>query len=268
MRKLVVGSMALAAVLAGPATAADLAPVPVVVEPVFNWSGLYLGVSGGRRWSHVTWTTLTVTAAPGVQPDLTTTPADFSNSAGRFGGYIGYNWQFAPSWLWGLEGDFAWSNSSKIAGGVPGTFGTSGLFAPPDAVNFDRSWVRERWDAGIRVRVGFIVTSTWLIYAAGGFALQSIEVAASCSGTGASWCMDGIPRSEPITYVRTGWTIAAGLEAALWRNVLARVEYRYTDYGNIDFTFFTVPPTGDDVQTRVSLKSQTVLGGIAYKFDF
>jgi outer membrane immunogenic protein len=264
MRKPVIIGVAWALLMAGRAMAADLAPMVAVAEPIFDWSGFYFGLSGGGRWSNVTWTTLSVTPAPGLPPDPTTTPAGFQNSTGRVGGYIGFNWQVAPQWLIGIEADLAWADTTRRIGGVPGTFGTSGLYAPPTAASFDSWWVKQRWDASARVRVGF-VASTWLIYATGGVTLQSIEVGASCSGTGDSWCMDGVARSEPVVYGRTGWTVGAGAEAALAPNWLARVEYRYTVFGNIDYTFFTMPQTVDDVATSVKLQTQTILAGIAYK---
>src|ERR1700752_280461 len=44
--------------------------------------------------------------------------------AARLGTYVGYNWQFAPNWLIGVEGDvaFAWQDGNKesVAGGVRG----------------------------------------------------------------------------------------------------------------------------------------------------
>ena len=267
MKKLLLGWVAGAALLAGPAMAADLAAVPVVVEPVFTWSGFYAGLSAGGRWSDVMWQTLSVTPATGLPPDPTTTPASFKNSTARLGGYFGYDWQFAPQWVFGLEGDFAWGYSSKLNGGVPGTFGTSGLFATPDAASVDHWWVKQRWDASVRARAGFLISAAWLVYATAGVAMESVEVAASCSGTGPSWCMDAVPHYEPITYVRTGWTVGAGTEAALSRNWFVRVEYRYTDYGYIDYTFFTFPQTVDDVVSSVRLHTQTVLGGLAFKFN-
>jgi outer membrane immunogenic protein len=269
MIKLLMGGVVGAALLASPAAAADLAPpVIAVVEPVFSWTGFYVGVSAGGRWSNVTWTTLSVTPAPGLPPDPTTTPATFTNATGTVGLYLGYDWQIAPHWLWGLQADFAWGNGSKRNGGVPGTFGTSGLYASPAAAAFDSSWVTERWDASVRARVGFLVASPWLIYATGGVAMQSIEVGASCAGPAApdSWCTD-IPRYEPVRYARTGFTVGAGTEAALSHSLFARIEYRYTYYGNIDYTFFQNPPTVDDVQTSVKLRTQTLVAGIAYKFN-
>ncbi len=262
MRKLITATV-WTMLVAGPAVAADYAPPIAVVAPVFDWSGFYAGLSVGGRWSNVTWTTVSVTP-DGNPPDPTTTPAGFKSASGRAGGYLGFNWQFAPEWLIGIEADLAWSDSTKRNGGVPGTFGTGTPYASPLAVNFDSSWVKQRWDASARVRIGFVAT-TWLIYATGGVTLESIEVGASCSGTGASWCMDGVAHYEPVVYGRTGWTIGAGAEVALSPNWLARVEYRYTVFGNIDYTFFTMPQTVDDVATSVKLQTQTLLAGIAYK---
>jgi outer membrane immunogenic protein len=252
------------------AFAADL-PVkapPIVAAPAMSWTGLYAGVSLGGRWSDPTWTTSAI-GGPGPgnlrPPDPTTTPTDFDISTVRVGGYLGNNWQFAPQWLVGLEGDLAWGNSSKTRGGVPGTFGTSGLYSPPAAAGVDSSWVKEQWDASIRARLGFLIAPTWLLYATGGVAFQNVEVGASCSGSGPpSWC--GPARNESISSVRTGWTIGGGVETVVWQNWLARIEYRYSDYGTIDHTFFSVPSTADEVVSSVKLRTNTVLGGIAYKF--
>jgi len=267
MRKLLLVSVAWAAVVGEAATAADLAPVPVVVEPVFTWSGFYAGLSAGGRRSNVNWETLAVGPAPGTSPDPTTTPLIFKNSTARLGGYLGYDWQFAPQWVFGLEADFAWASTSRVNGGIPGTFGATLQYAPPSATSVDSAWVRQRWDASVRARAGFLLTPVWLVYVTAGIAMQSVEVGASCSGNGPSWCLDGSPRYEPVTYVRTGGTVGAGTEAALSRNWFVRVEYRYTDYGAIDYTFFTSPQTVDNVTTSVRVRTQTALGGIAFKFN-
>ena len=255
------------------ASAADL-PVkapPIVAAPAaWNWTGFYAGVSLGGRWSDPTWNTSAIGGpAPGqLRPaDPATSSMNFDSSTFRVGGYLGYNWQFTPQWLVGLEGDLAWGDSSKTNGGVPGSFGGTPGFgsAPPAATGVDSSWVKENWDASIRARLGFLVTPTWLIYATGGVAFQDVEVGASCTGTGPSWC--GPARNESISSVRTGWTIGGGVEAMVWQNWLARVEYRYSDYGSIDHTFFSVPSTADEVVSSVKLRTNTVLGGIAYKFN-
>ena len=276
MMKLLKGVVVLvgAALAASPTMAAEYpppvyAPSPVaVIEPASIWTGFYIGLSGGGRWSKVTWTTLSVTPAPGIPPDFTTTPAYFDNSTGTVGGYFGYDWQVAPRWVWGLQADFDWGNNGKRQGGVPGTFG-SGVppFATLAAAAVDSSWITERWDASVRARVGFLVASPWLIYGTLGVSMQSIEVGASCAGPPApSWCTD-IPRYEPTHYARTGFTYGIGTEAALSHSLFVRLEYRYTYYGFIDNTFFVDPPTVDDVQTSVKLHTQTLVGGIAYRFN-
>jgi outer membrane immunogenic protein len=90
-----------------------------------TWSGLYVGGSLGGRWSDTFWSTEAI-GAPLGPPDPTTTPASFSSSSFRAGGFIGYNWQFTALVI-GLEGDAAWGRNRKTLAGIPGTFGPSGL---------------------------------------------------------------------------------------------------------------------------------------------
>jgi outer membrane immunogenic protein len=251
------------------ASAADLpmkAP-PMVAAPVFDWTGFYAGASLGGRWSDATWTTSAIGGPdPGPNPfdpaDPATNPRGFNSSTVRVGGYLGYNWQVTSQWLVGVEGDLAWGNSKRtLAGYVPGT--------PVGAIN-DSSFVKEGWDASIRGRIGFLVAPTWLVYGTGGVAFQDLQVGAGCSGAGnnpATWCSIGTPRNEAASSTRTGWTIGGGVETMLARNWLARVEYRYSDFGTFTHTFFATPATGDAVISGVSLKTQMVLFGAAYKFN-
>ena len=103
MKKLLVASIALTALIAGSATAAELArPVykrPVVVAvppPVSNWTGLYVGVHGGWGWTSNSTATsamnLSSTVSSGLAP-----PSSFSfdSDSSIVGLQIGYNYQFA-----------------------------------------------------------------------------------------------------------------------------------------------------------------------------
>ena len=57
MKKFFLGSMALAAVIAGPAMAADM-PVKAKAPPppvVWDWSGVYLGAHAGGAWARTNW---------------------------------------------------------------------------------------------------------------------------------------------------------------------------------------------------------------------
>lgn len=65
MKSRLLGSIALPAILAGPAMAADL-PVkarPLPPASVFNWTGFYAGANVGRAWGHADPTTI-VSCAP------------------------------------------------------------------------------------------------------------------------------------------------------------------------------------------------------------
>ena len=71
----------------------------------------------------------------------------------------------------------------------------------------------------------------------------------------------GVP--EATASLRTGWTAGAGVEVALTPKLLARVEYRYTDYGPYRYDSVTSFPgfTGQQ-EPRFS----TIRVGAAYKF--
>src|SRR5579864_5812317 len=250
--------------------AADMARprIAAPAEPAFSWTGAYLGGSIGGRWSDVTWTTTSVQGPTSqVPPDPVTSVTGFDSSTFRGGGYLGYNWLFAPQWLIGVEGDLAWGNSGNTRGGIPGTFPSGPpSFANPSAAGIDSSRISEDWDGSIRGRIGFLIAPTWLAYATGGAAWQSVELNATCNGLAnnfpASWC-GSVNRSESVSHTATGFTVGGGVEANLAGNWLARAEYRYSDYGTLNHTFFAFPDTFVMSET---LKTHTLSFGLAYKW--
>src|SRR6267154_5941655 len=102
MTKLMAATIALAA-FAVPALAADL-PVrqyapPLVAQPLgYNWNGFYIGAHLGGAWASRDFTQ-TIAGAALVEAG-TNKPSGIMG-----GGQIGYNWQFAPNWLLGVEAD-------------------------------------------------------------------------------------------------------------------------------------------------------------------
>src|SRR5262252_1637472 len=96
MNKLLIGSVALAAMIAGPAMAADMplkAPPPV---PVFSWTGCYWGGQIGYGWARAR-----ATATAGVFNGADKT-AQYNVSGELGGGEIGCNYQVG-NWVWGVE---------------------------------------------------------------------------------------------------------------------------------------------------------------------
>jgi outer membrane immunogenic protein len=102
MKRLCVALIGLIA-LSGAAAAADLsrpAPAPYykaapAVVQVYNWTGFYIGVSGGGAFGSSAW-------------DRT---GSRNIDGGLVSGTIGYNWQFGQT-VAGLEGDMGWAGIS------------------------------------------------------------------------------------------------------------------------------------------------------------
>src|SRR5436305_333702 len=95
----------------GAASGADLpartyTKSPAVVAPVYDWSGLYIGLNGGGASSRECWT---ITSNAGVA--LAPTPSEGCHSAtgGLVGGQVGYRWQNA-NWVFGVEAQGDWAN--------------------------------------------------------------------------------------------------------------------------------------------------------------
>ncbi len=213
----------------------------------------YAGLSLGGRWSDTDWMTTAIGSPPSPASFGPANPASFDSSTVRIGGYVGYMWRIAPTWVVGIEGDIAWGDSKSIAA-IPGASSRIGCG--------DISGVQEGWDGSIRGRFGFLLTPAWLLYGTGGIAWQGLEIDASCSGPKASFCSTA--HSESVSSTEAGWTLGTGIEVMLRRNWLVRLEYRFADYGHPDHVFFAGPP-GDRVVMNEALRTQTLLVGFAYK---
>lgn len=198
----------LIAIIAGASTAmaADIpqggyeAPPTTAYSPAsaFSWSGPYLGLQGGYNWGN----------------------ADVSggsfNTDGWLGGiYGGYNYQVAPNWVLGLEGDV----------NANGSDGSNGVLK-----------VENPWDASLRLRAGYAV-DRFLVYGTGGLAFGEVKA------KDASY-------SDSAT--RTGWTLGGGVEAAVTDHVTTRVEYRYTDLGKDSYDL-TTPTDIDSSGSRLTV---------------
>ena len=105
--------------LLSPALGADLpyAKAPVISAPVYDWTGVYVGVFGGGGFGNHN-----VNNALGNSSTFTDFTANYSSQGGVAGGEVGYNWQ-SGMYVVGLEGDLFWSgmkgnDASAIANGA------------------------------------------------------------------------------------------------------------------------------------------------------
>jgi outer membrane immunogenic protein len=266
--KKILAAATLAVLGATAAQAADLATrpaytkAPVAVEQVYSWTGFYVGGELGGRWSKSTWTTDALQDPINPLSNFRLpqgNPAGFDSASVRAGGYFGYNWQVAPTWVLGIEGDAAWGDNKKSLAGIPGTWpaGTA-----PATIALDGSSIKLGWDAAIRGKVGYLVTPSVMLFGTGGVAWQNIQVNANCQPGGGWAC--GAVRNTTFETNKAGWTAGGGIEAKVMTNWLARVEYRYADFGRTDYLFF--PVTADGVRMHHDLQTHTVSVGLAYQF--
>ena len=234
----------------GSSFAADLprkaAPYAPAVVPAATWTGFYLGGSLGGRWSNVDITTISV---GGAAPAANNT-ASLDSSTFRGGLYGGYNWQFAPTWVVGIEGDYAWGDSSELLARLPGAAVTNAG---------DSTEAKQKWDANLLGRLGYLFAPNIMVYATGGASWIGVEANSICS---AATC--GTALTSSLSTTRSGWTIGGGVEWAITRNWLARAEYRYADYGTWRQTSFAGTVASSVFDTTMT--TQTALAGLAYKF--
>jgi outer membrane immunogenic protein len=152
------------------------------------WNGPYIGLHGGYGWG-------------AFKSDIPAGSTDL-DPAGGFGGFQGgYNWQFAPSWVIGLESDASWGSIKDSTG--------------PDKIKIDEMGTA-------RGRLGYAVDKA-LIYGTGGLAWAHVD-STTAGGTLIS------------DHYLLGWTAGAGVEYRFAPRWSAKVEYAYMDFPDVSET--------------------------------
>src|SRR5882762_3528849 len=207
MRRLIAATIAFTALTVS-ALAADL-PVrpyarPVVAPLGYNWNGFYIGAHLGGAWESRDFTqTFGIVETGNHKP-----------SGIMGGGQIGYNWQFAPNWLLGVEADVSGADLKD----------TVSTTSPGGAVV---NW-RDKIDlfGTVRGRLGYVIDN-WLLYGTGGFAWVDDKFTRTQAVAGPLSPAAGLVVSNSNT--ATGWVAGAGVEWGFARNWTARVEYLHID---------------------------------------
>ncbi|MFZ3352114.1 MAG: outer membrane protein [Xanthobacteraceae bacterium] len=222
---------------AGPPAQAPAAYVPVVT-PVYNWSGVYIGINGGYGFGSTDWSSPTA----GVVGTGT-----FNTNGGLVGGTVGFNFQSGQI-VYGIEGDWDWAGIKGTSSTATATIG-----ACPGAMpcSFETS---SNWLSTVRGRVGYAFDRV-LIYATGGGAAGDVK---------ATFTNPNIPVTGSTNSTEWGWTAGAGVEAALTENVTVKVEYLFVDLQNGNCS-----PTicGGGTAVPVSFDASIVRAGLNFKFN-
>jgi outer membrane immunogenic protein len=288
MRRFLIATFGFATLaVSGEVRAADLRiPAPVMaVTPAWSWTGFYIGGNIGGKWMNDPWTAASLRDPPGPiggaqLPVDATSPRNYEGESARLGGYLGYNWQFSPLWVVGVEADAAWADSHNAPkGGFPGCSPSGVLgctagfgFGPGAPFGGDTTEVDMRWDASVRGRVGLLITPDVLLYGTGGVAWQRIEATGNCGPFTSSFYCNGSTQPTPSSITQTttlvGWTAGAGVEVHVAEGWLVRAEYRYANFGTWNSVFAFGPTDAGDNTYRFQLHPTTniVTAGVAYKF--
>jgi outer membrane immunogenic protein len=228
MKRLVFGA-AVAVAFAAPAWAADIpartytkAPVYTAPAVIYNWTGFYIGGNVGGAFAGNN---------------------SLQGSNGRFMGGVegGFDYQFAPNWVVGLEAQYSWLNSNNTGVLLPGG---ALVTSKNDQLGSATGRVGYTWGPG-------------LVYAKGGFAWRdNNNLGVSVAGAPAAFTTTGNNRD--------GWTLGAGLEYMFAPNWSAKAEYQYYNFGTTTFT--SGPPAV--VGSRFRDDDHTVKVGVNYRFGW
>lgn len=242
MKKLLLSSTFLV-IASAAATAADLrlpAKASIAAVPAFSWTGCYVG-------AHVGGTNISTSIATNFEGTGRT--ADDNGTGVIAGGQLGCNYQ-QGNWMFGVEGEGAWSNG-KATNSPAFSAAASETLATKNTNEFS-----------IAGRAGIAVDRT-LIYAKGGWAWGSFDFNSTfiCCALGIQVLSERSGSSS-----LNGFLVGAGIEHALTRNWTIKFEYNYVDFGS-RLLASHVTPGGNPVDVSRSLIRQTFKVGANYLFD-
>jgi len=223
-------------------TASSAADLPVAVKapplavPAWSWSGFYLGLHGGFGGDTFHY--------PISAPAIPLSAQASMNSSGFFGGgQIGYNYQFAPSWVAGIEADIS-------ASGIWGKLGAS--ITAPVALTAGAGSQLE-WFGTVRGRLGYLINPRTLVYGTAGYAYGATKSLITVSGL--------VTASASTTKDKSGWTAGGGIEYALNRWLSVKAEYLYLDLG----TDTLISLGGGALTVSETTKVHTIKAGLNVK---
>lgn len=258
MKRTLIGIAAVTSLLATDALAADLpmrySKAPEFAEPLFYWTGFYVGGNVGYSFGR---SSDTSTLANSAGAPLFAS-ADKSDLTGVIGGaQIGYNWQIR-NFVTGIEADIQGANEKGDR--VFTCTSCLPLGGPTTSVPLALDQKIE-WFGTVRGRAGVAVSPMVLLYATGGLAYGGIETRERISA--------GSFSSSTTTNV--GWTAGGGIEGAIGGNWTARLEYLYVDLGRVNGTFVTtIAALGGGVLAssfNSRITDNIVRVGVNYKFN-
>jgi outer membrane immunogenic protein len=267
MKKQLRASMALAAIIAGPAMAADMAvKAPSPAAYYYDWSGVYIGASIGNVWTNVDrfYPNLPLQGLP---------PTTFTSRSSDVLYDIHAGAQVQWGWLiLGVEASYN-AGFREMQSNVS--------VSPPEPFTHLSAYnkITNLFTVGPRLGIAW---DRWMVYGAGGYAAASIKGQYACTdsgvqvlpGPGACGAVFGSLAALNFggdTW-NDGWFAGGGFEYMIYKGVLVDAilgaEYQHFDVGQKQAFCFSPgcsPPThqdflqgahGDLVRARLTIKTQ------------
>lgn len=189
-----------------------------------DWTGAYIGVSGGYTGAKSDSTVAlsnSWTVETQALRDLVTNgwAAKQKVDNGNFGGQIGYNFQTGGAVL-GLEGDVTI---------LPGKNDISRTLTYSPTLNYlATNRIDPKSFFSLRAKAG-VATGKTLIYVHGGWGWTRASVAAELTGN------NGYHKLAQFDKTFNGYIVGAGVEHKFTHNMSLRLEYAYTDQGDVTY---------------------------------
>jgi len=271
MKRMLLASTSIT-VLAASAMAADLTPPPALPPPPPPlWTGFYIGINAGYEWENsqsVDVLTVPVAADPAFA-GLANASLHSQQNGFIGGGQIGYNYQFANSWVVGLEADLDGLATSHRTESVA-TFGTVGGASVTTGINASKNI---DYLGTVRGRIGYLVIPTLLVFGDGGLAYGGVSTGLSIVQTSDAGLL-GVAAGYPRTNAQVGWTAGGGVEWMFMPNWSAKVEYLYYNLGTVTNSSFLNAVSASPLfsyawsQAKAQYNGNVVRAGINYHFNW
>jgi outer membrane immunogenic protein len=220
--------------------ALGLLPVPASAA---EWTGLYIGLNAGGVFGDID---LAGVSEATSYVDVSAGDLFKFDADGVLGGaQLGYNFGFS-NWVVGIElSGQSLSVDDRVL--VPGE---------PNFLDLDADWL-----GTASARVGFVLSSSSLLYLKGGYAAAQINTHyVDTVGGGAT------VGTYETDEVHQGFVIGAGLEHMLSNDVSAGIEYNYVDLGEQDHSGIATGAGGGLVVTNVDAQLHTVTARLNWHF--
>ena len=252
MNKLLIGSVALAAIAAGPAMAADMplkAPPPMV--SYYDWTGVYIGASIGGVWSEVNRNHYNLPFAGFPATTFTSKGTDTIWDI-----HLGAQQQ----WGW-----FVLGVEAGYSAGFKEMSSSTAFLPTPPFVPTLQEYNKITNLFTVEPRLG-VAWDRWMIYGTGGWATASVKTQYTVIG------VQGPTQFAPLEHGSTwldGWFAGGGAEYMIYKgplvDAIVGVEYQHFDLSTKSVAIANLAPVlqysvgpvrGDIVRARLTIKTQ------------